>query len=88
MALSQLQQDLQLYAEGKLFTMIKDTTQAFEIAGRPRDAMTCMVAMFLKAAVTIVINVYGPDSRERFLEAAAMCFDHEVKDHNSNDERD
>ena len=89
MALTQLQQDLQAYAEGKMFHLIKDTTQAFEIAGRQRDVFACLVAMFMKAAAMIVVQVYGADrgSRDRFLEAAAMVFDEEAKNPNPDHER-
>jgi hypothetical protein len=86
MALTQLQRDLQGFAEGKLYNMIKDTTQAFEIAGRQRDVFACLVAMFMKAAAMIVVQIYGADqgSKARFLEAAAMVFDEEAKDPNPN----
>ena len=86
MALSRLQQDLQGYAEGKLYHLIKDVTQSFEIAGRQRDALSCMIAMFLKAAAMIVVQVYGTsaEDRRKFLEACAMVFDKEAQDPNPN----
>ena len=89
MALSQLQQDLQGYAEGKLYHLIKDVTQSFDIAGRQRDALVCMVAMFLKAAAMIVVQSYGHSERDkqRFLEACAMVFDKEAQDPNPDHER-
>jgi hypothetical protein len=89
MPLTQLQQDLQGYAEGKLYHLIKDTTQAFEIAGRRRDVFSCLIAMFLKAAAMIVVQVHGAhqENKKKFLEAAAMVFDSEAKDPNPDHER-
>jgi len=87
MALSQLQEDLQGYAEGKLYHLIKDTSQAFEIAGRQRDTFACLVALFLKAAAMIVVQGYGTDQREKFLQAAAQVFDEQARDPNPDHER-
>jgi hypothetical protein len=86
MALSQLQQDLQGYAEGKLYNMLKDVTQAFEIAGRQRDTFACLTAMFMRVTAMIAVQVYGagPKQRQRFLEACALVFDTEAKDPNPN----
>jgi len=89
MPLTQLQRDLQGFAENKLYNLIRDTTQAFEIAGRQRDAMACLVAMFMKAAAMIVVQVYGADPKQRqaFLDAAARMFDGETEDLNPDNER-
>jgi hypothetical protein len=73
--LTPLQQDLQSYAETKLFHLIKDSVQAFEIAGRERDMLPCLCAMFLKAAALIAAN--SGRSKEEFLTAAGYVYDHE-----------
>jgi hypothetical protein len=75
MALSELQRDLQGYAETKLYHLIKDTIQAFEIAGQRRDAMVCLCAMFLKAAAMIAAESKRP--KAEFMRAAGAVFDHE-----------
>jgi len=84
MALTQLQRDLQSFAEGKLYNMIKDVTQAFQIAGRQRDVFACLMATYIKAAAMIVVQVYGngPEERQKFLEACTTVFDQEAKDPN------
>jgi len=84
MALNQLQRDLRDYTEGKLYNMIKDVTQAFQIAGRQRDVLGCLMATYIKAAAMITVQVYGngTEEREKFLEACAYVFDQEAKDPN------
>jgi hypothetical protein len=83
MPLTQLQQDLQGYAENKLFYLIKDSLQAFKIAGREGDLMPCLCAMFLKAAALIAAN--SGHSKEDFLRAAQAVYDHEDLSHMKGD---
>ena len=78
MALSQLQQDLQRYAEGKLFACIKDSVQAFDIAGQHRDVVACLGAMFMKAAAMLAVNGTSNPSKEMFLRWAAEVYDSEA----------
>lgn len=77
MSLTQIEKDLQRYAQDKLLAYVKDVAQSFDIAGLRRDSLPCIGAVLLKAAAHIAIVCAG--SKEDFLRWAGDCYDATVE---------
>jgi len=86
MPLTQIQEDLKNYAEGKLFSMIKDVTQAFDIAEqKPAKVLVCLLATFMKASALIAASMHMP--REEFQGACLKLYDREANDVNEYEDK-
>jgi hypothetical protein len=69
--LTQVQLDLNKYAQQKSHRLILDVVQAFDIADEPRgDALACLGATLLRIAATLAVHANA--DRERWLR---MCND-------------
>jgi hypothetical protein len=72
--LNQTERDLNKYASGKAYTLMRDVKQAFEIAGLgPAHAGACCGALFLRLAATIAAAA-GHDKLS-FIRWCSECFD-------------
>lgn len=71
MPLTQTQKDLNRFAQGKLYALIKDVVQSFDIAGEERsDALACLGSLMMRLTATMALH--GGADRERWIE---MCND-------------
>ena len=69
--LTQVERDLNKYAQEKVYRLMLDVMQAFEIADRPKhDATACVGSVLLRVGATIAVHCNA--SRERWL---TMCGD-------------
>jgi hypothetical protein len=59
--LTQVEADLQKYTIQKMFTLIKDVTQAFEIADEgAASGLMCIASSFAKVAVQVAVTLNMP----------------------------
>lgn len=87
MALSQIQRDLNQYAQGKAHKLILDVVQTFEIADQRRsDAFACIGSTFLRIAATMAL--YSNADRERWMAICNEVFElaKQAKEETDNDD--
>ena len=71
--LTQQQQDLRMYAQEKLYNLIRDVMQAHHIAGEPLSVSRAMLgAMFMRMSATLA--QHGNLSRESWDKYCAECW--------------